>query len=109
MLAGEHSSRTFLVFDENAPVGFVEVSMRDWAEGCETRGVGYLEGIFVDESHRRRGVASALLAYSEEWARAQGATEFASDVEMDNVISQQWHGLRGFSEVAKAVLYRKDL
>src|SRR5690348_15080022 len=38
------------------PVGFVELSIRPYAEGCYSGRVAYLEGWFVDESLRGRGV-----------------------------------------------------
>ena len=34
---------------------------RDYVEGCETSPVGYLEGVFVREPLRGKGVARALL------------------------------------------------
>ena len=39
--------------------GFVDVSIRDVAEKCRTHPVGYLEGWYVEERHRRR-VLTAL-------------------------------------------------
>src|SRR5262245_57432926 len=43
-------------------VGFVEVALRDWAEGCCTRPVGYIEGWYVEPGHRRSGVGRKLVA-----------------------------------------------
>jgi aminoglycoside 6'-N-acetyltransferase I len=39
--------------------GFVEVSIRDYAEGCETRNVGYIEGWYVDPDTRRQAIGRA--------------------------------------------------
>jgi len=41
-------------------VGFAEISIRAYAEGCSTDRVGYLEGWFVAPAARRRGTGRAL-------------------------------------------------
>ncbi len=90
-------------------VGFGEVGMRRYAEGCRTSPVGYLEGIYVDESHRRRGAARGLVMAGEAWARRLGCTEFASDRALGNDASGAFHRAAGFDEVERIVCYRKDL
>ncbi|MEO5898030.1 MAG: GNAT family N-acetyltransferase, partial [Vicinamibacterales bacterium] len=60
-------------------IGFAELSIRRYAEGCVTDRVAFLEGWYVDEAHRRKGVGAALVAAAEAWARKQGCTEFGSD------------------------------
>ena len=89
--------------------GFAEVGSRSVADGCETSPVAYLEGWYVDLDVRRRGVGAALVRAAEAWARANGYREFASDVELPNVVSQQAHERLGFTEVGRSVLYRKAL
>jgi len=91
-------------------VGFVEAGQRSHADGCDwTQPVGYVEGWFVSEGVRRRGVGAALLQAAEEWARAQGCKEMASDTQMYNVASQRVHEALGFEVAERAVLYRKGL
>jgi aminoglycoside 6'-N-acetyltransferase I len=91
------------------PIGFAELSIRSHADGCESNGVGYLEGWFVQEAHRRSGVGAALIRAAEDWARAQGCTEFASDAEIDNAVSLAAHKALGFEEVSRVVTFRKAL
>ena len=50
---------------------------RDYVEGTHTSPVGYLEGVFVQEEYRGRGVATALLRACEAWAGEKGCAEFA--------------------------------
>src|SRR5689334_14171629 len=57
--------------------GFVEVGVRPFAEGCDTRPVGFIEGWFVDEDLRLEGVGAELVRAAESWARAEGCTEMA--------------------------------
>ena len=47
-------------------VGFAEVSLRGWAEGCESSPVGYLEGWYVAEHARRQGIGGRLVAAAED-------------------------------------------
>jgi aminoglycoside 6'-N-acetyltransferase I len=90
--------------------GFLEVGLRSYADGCDgTHPVGYVEGWYVVESHRRHGVGAALLRAAEEWARAQGCREIASDTPVSNTLSQRVHESLGFQVTERAVLYRKTL
>jgi aminoglycoside 6'-N-acetyltransferase I len=91
-------------------VGFLEVGLRSHADGCDTRvPVGFVEGWFVSELHRRKGVGAKLLAAAEEWARGHGCIEMASDTWLDNDKSQRVHEALGFEVVDRCVHYRKAL
>lgn len=90
-------------------VGFAEVGLRWYAEGCRSSPVGYLEGIYVEEAYRRRAHARGLVLAGEAWARSQGCTEFASDRALENEMSGAFHLAAGFEEVERIVCYRKDL
>lgn len=90
-------------------VGFAELSIRPYAEGCDTRNVGFLEGWYVEPDHRRRGVGRALVEAALDWARAQGCKEFGSDTQLKNVDSQAAHRALGFEEVERLVAFKKTL
>jgi aminoglycoside 6'-N-acetyltransferase I len=99
-----------MAFDENGEaIGFAELSIRSYAEDCYSGRVAYLEGWFVDAAARRQGVGAALVDAAEEWGRAQGCTEFASDALIDNEMSLDAHRALGFTETARLVCFRKDL
>lgn len=89
--------------------GFAEVGARDYADGCATSPVAYLEGWYVDPDVRRTGVGAALVRTAEAWARGRGDREFASDALLENVTSQRAHTALGFAEVERSVKYRKAL
>ncbi len=100
----------FLAMDGDTAVGFAQCQLRhDYVEGCETSPVGFLEGIYVADDHRRSGVARALLSACEDWARSVGCTEFASDCEIDNHDSLAWHLKAGFAEVNRTIWFAKKL
>jgi aminoglycoside 6'-N-acetyltransferase I len=91
------------------PVGFAELSIRSYAEGCVTDRVAYLEGWYVVPEARRQGVGAALVRSAEEWARSQGCTEFASDALIDNHVSAAAHRALGFQETVQLRCFRKML
>jgi aminoglycoside 6'-N-acetyltransferase I len=90
-------------------VGFAEVSLRSWAEGCASSPVGYLEGWYVSRSARRRGIGSGLVAAAEDWARSRGCSEMASDTELANRVSEAAHLRLGYRIVARVTAFRKRL
>jgi aminoglycoside 6'-N-acetyltransferase I len=90
-------------------LGFVEVSIRDWAEGCATRPVGYIEAWYVEPAHRRSGLGRRLIEAAEHWSISQGCTEMGSDADVDNAISHRAHWALGYGEIGRAVLFSKKL
>ena len=90
-------------------VGFAEIGLRAYAEGCLSSPVGYLEGIFVLPAHRGRGVGRALVRAGERWAAGRGCTEMASDRELGNEASGFFHEALGYEEVERIVCFRKPL
>lgn len=90
-------------------VGFAELSVRPFAEGCRAGRVAYLEGWWVAPDIRRKGVGRALIHASELWARDQGCTEFASDSSLDNPDSRDAHLALGFRETGRLVCFAKRL
>ena len=93
-----------------AMIAFLEVGLRSHADGCDTRrAVGYVEGWFVREEHRRKGIGAALMRAAEDWARAHGCREMASDALIDNATSQTAHTALGFDVVDRCIRFRKTL
>ncbi len=91
------------------PIGFVELSLRAYAEGCQSDNVAYVEGWYVAPEARGRGVGRALIEAAEDWARGQGCTELASDAELDNAVSAAAHEALGFSDVGQIRCFQKVL
>ena len=109
-LTASDEAACFLAWNDNHPIGFAQCQLRhDYVEGCDTSPVGFLEGIYVEAEHRRSGVARALLAACEDWARSVGCSEFASDCELDNHDSLAWHLKSGFAEVNRTIWFAKKL
>ena len=91
-------------------IGFTEAAIRrDYVNGCETSPVAFVEGIYVSPGQRRRGVARAMIAAVEDWARRQGLSELAADALLDNAQSHAMHNALGFGETERVVYFRKSL
>ena len=116
-LAGEFApllerqdAAVFLCESAGQVIGFAQCQLRrDYVEGCETSPVGYLEGVDVEEEHRRQGVAAGLLEACMNWAREQGCREFASDCELDNTDSLRFHLNVGFEEANRIICFTRKL
>ena len=109
MLARRHRRAVFVAVAQHSVVGFLEASLRDYADGCATSPVGYIEGWYVEPQYRRTGVGRALVAAAERWAMQKGCTEMASDALLENSLSHQAHRALGYEEVERAVRFRKSL
>ena len=103
-------SAFFLAYVEDVPIGFAQCQLRyDYVEGTDSSPVGYLEGIYVASEYRKHGIARELLAACETWAKSKDCTEFASDCELENVQSLQFHLNVGFEEANRIICFTKKL
>jgi aminoglycoside 6'-N-acetyltransferase I len=115
ILAGRNPSTLPLVHfvaeaTDRRLVGFLQAGLRSHADCCDvSRPVGYIEGWYVDQAWRNRGVGRLLVAAAEDWARRQGCREMASDSLIENALSEQAHTGLGYEVVGRSVLYRKAL
>ena len=100
----------FLAYRDNKAIAFAQCGLRrDYVEGTESSPVGYLEGIFVVEEERMKGVAKRLLSACQDYAKEQGCMEFASDCELDNEVSLRFHLKMGFAEANRIICFTKKL
>lgn len=89
--------------------GFLEASLRKYADGCSTSPVGYIEGWYVDSDLRRQGVGRLLVAAAEAWALGLGCTEMASDCLLENYTSLAAHLALGYEEAERLIHFRKSI
>jgi len=92
------------------PIGIIEGSIRgDYVNGTETSPVGFVEGVYVAPTFRRKGIARQLFAAIGDWAKARGCRELASDALLDNEVSQRAHRSLGFKETERVVYFCRKL
>lgn len=102
--------RVFVAQRDNGELGgFLEASLRAYADGCDSSPVGYIEGWYVDADLRRQGVGRELVKAAEQWALAQGCTEMASDCDLANTTSFKAHLALGYQEAERLIHFRKAL
>jgi len=99
----------FVAEDGAATLGFIEVAVRAFSDGCDSMPIPHVEGWYVEPSARGRGVGRRLMEAAELWARGQGFSEIASDTEVHNGASQRAHEACGFEEVERLIKFRKAL
>lgn len=95
--------------DGNKGIGFIEVSTRDYSDGCDSSPVGYIEGIFVSEANRKKGLGQKLIKKSYRWFLSKGCSEVGSDALIDNENSISFHKHIGFEEVERHVVFKKQI
>lgn len=95
---------------ERETIGFIELSLRhEYVAGAKTSPVVYMEGIYVKDGHRDRGIGAALIRRAEEWALSKGCNEIASDALLGNDGSINFHKRAGFQEVERTVAFIKTI
>lgn len=78
-----------VAWDGDEPVGHAHLALTDPPE---------MQDVEVRETHRRRGVASALTAEVESQARAHGAHELQITVSIDRLGAQELYRRLGFTD-----------
>lgn len=109
-LIGDENQACFLIQDAAAYAAFIHVSLRtDYVEGADSSPVGYIEGLYVKPDHRKSGYGKTLVEAAGRWAKEKGCREMASDAELTNEASIQFHQQVGFAEANRIVCFLKPL
>lgn len=99
-LMSDENKVFFIANKMSESTGFAFCGLRtDYVEGTNSSPVGYLEGVYVKSKCRRKGIAKKLVKSCEEWIKSKGCSEFASDCEIQNENSFQFHLKLGFKEM----------
>jgi aminoglycoside 6'-N-acetyltransferase I len=90
-------------------VGFLELGLRTYAEGCRSSPVPFVEAWYVAAEARHQGVGRKLVEAAEHWSIKRNFSEIASDTQIDNGASQDAHAALGFEVAERLVAFRKSL
>jgi len=116
-----HEAEMELIFSSAQAAGFVgiaesggvvamlELSLRNFVDGCLGGPVGYLEGIYVIPEQRKRGYGRKLVEFAAQWFRSKGCRDMAADAELPNIVAQDFLSRAGFAETYRIVEYKKSL
>ena len=72
MLNGRNAKGWSAFLPNQSPVGFAEISIRDYANGCRAQPVPFLEGFWIIKPYRRQGVVFALVKTIKRDCQAKG-------------------------------------
>ena len=110
ILANPDVWAVFIVsLESEGAAGFIEVHLREFAEGADSSPVAFIEGWYVLPEQRKHGLGRALLRAAEIWALSQGCRELGSDTQVNNYLSIEVHRQLGFQEVERLVCFLKRL
>jgi aminoglycoside 6'-N-acetyltransferase I len=104
---GAAAYAVFVALVRYRAVGFVEVSLRDDIDTIAPQRAGYVEGIYVEPSHKNGGLGRALIQSAEDWTRDQGADRLAAEAYADNFESVAFHEQLGFGRVAERTIQNR--
>ncbi len=99
----------FIIEVDSKVVGFLELNIRNFAEGSRNSKVPYIEAWYIRPDFQGNGYGKMLMQRAESWAREQGFTELASDTEIHNEKSIAMHTQLGFIETERVVCFLKDI
>jgi aminoglycoside 6'-N-acetyltransferase I len=100
----------YVGFDEaGTPMALLELSLRNVVDGCIGGPVGYVEGIYLDPQHRRRGQGSALMKFATDRFLERGCSDMATDAEIDNIEAQEFYRDVGFTESWRVVGFTRSI
>jgi aminoglycoside 6'-N-acetyltransferase I len=119
--AGFHAAEMELIFssahatcflglgESGAALAMLEVSLRNFVDGCLGGPVGYIEGIYVIPAQRKRGHGGELAEFAATWFRSKGCRNMAADAELTNLAAQDFLIRAGFDETYRIVEYKRSL
>src|SRR5215469_628367 len=90
-------------------LGFAEIAVRKYANGCNTRLSPFSKAFGSDRNSGGKGIGRRLLAHAETLLAARGFRELGSDTWIDDCTSQAARLAWGFSETERVVYFRKIL
>lgn len=101
--------QAYIVADGPEIIGFLELNLRNFAEGSRRPKIPYVEAWYVKPRYQGKGYGRQVMQKAEDWAISQGYSELASDTEIDNHRSISMHRHLGFQETERIVCFLKSL
>ena len=110
LILSELDAAAFLgISDSGQPIALLEVTLRNYVDGCLGRPVGYIEGIYTDPEHRQAGHGRTMVEFAADWFRKRGCRDMAADSELENTGAQEFISRMGFEETYRVAEYKRSL
>ncbi len=109
ILHSNHWFCFFVVEGAEQIIGLVELSLRNIVDNCLTSPVAYLEGLYLEEAWRGRGLGREVIQSIFAWCRERGLSELATDAELDNEAAQAFYRALGFEETDRVVEFKIEV
>lgn len=90
-------------------VALLELTLRNYVDGCLGSPVGYIEGIYIRPEWRGENRGLQLVDFAERFFRDRGCRDMAADSELANTAAQGFLTRAGFAETYRIVEYKKSL
>lgn len=104
------NSVCYIMFENNKHIGFIYCQLKyDYIEDVKAYPVGYLEGAFLEEEYRKNEYVIEFFKFFENWAKAIGCKEIASNCEVSDTVTLELLKLMGMQEEYRIVHFRKNL
>ncbi|BDI19032.1 N-acetyltransferase [Nostoc cf. commune SO-36] len=87
-------SVVFAANDNGELVGFTQLYPS--FSSVSMKRVWILNDLYVEESHRRRGIAKLLMSVAEEYAKESGAVRVILATQISNITAQKLYEARGY-------------
>lgn len=79
--------------------GFIETSIKPHDDDCESEPVGHIEGWYIDQDLRNKGLGKRLMNDAEKWVVTKGCKEIVCEAQLDNEISIKSYKALGYIEI----------
>jgi aminoglycoside 6'-N-acetyltransferase I len=98
----------WVAVEDGAVIGFLEAAIRAYANGCTRQPVLFVDGAWVREDWRRRGIGKAMLDALLAFARERGFDEICTDSDLENTEAHAAFEALGFRETERVVYFRRE-
>jgi GNAT superfamily N-acetyltransferase len=93
----KNDSTVFVACDDDQMVGFTQLFPS--FSSVSMKRVWILNDLFVQEAHRKKGVAKLLMGAAENFARETGAVRIILSTQVSNVAAQSLYEALGYGEL----------
>jgi GNAT superfamily N-acetyltransferase len=93
----KNDSTVFVACDDDQMVGFTQLFPS--FSSVSMKRVWILNDLFVQEAHRKKGVAKLLMGAAENFARETGAVRIILSTQVSNIAAQSLYESLGYGEL----------